>query len=89
MERRRFCFNLNPDHLLGLDVDAFVSVACPRIAIDDFAIYKKPIITPPEAEIVYGQRKWEDYIFDEIAGQELLSSSTTTWKSASMDGTLG
>jgi 2-(3-amino-3-carboxypropyl)histidine synthase len=53
-----------------LDVDAFVSVACPRIAIDDFAIYKKPIITPPEAEIVYGQRKWEDYIFDEIAGQE-------------------
>jgi 2-(3-amino-3-carboxypropyl)histidine synthase len=62
--------NLNPDHLLGLDVDAFVSVACPRIAIDDFAIYKKPIITPPEAEIVYGQRKWEDYIFDEIAGQE-------------------
>jgi 2-(3-amino-3-carboxypropyl)histidine synthase len=59
--------NLNPDHLLGLDVDAFVSVACPRIAIDDFAIYKKPIITPREAEIVLGVRKWEEYAFDEIS----------------------
>jgi 2-(3-amino-3-carboxypropyl)histidine synthase len=58
--------NLNPDHLLGLDVDAFVSVACPRIAIDDYALYKKPIITPPESEIVLGERKWEDYAFDEI-----------------------
>jgi 2-(3-amino-3-carboxypropyl)histidine synthase len=62
--------NLNPDHLLGLDVDAFISVACPRIAIDDFALYKKPIITPAEAEIVLGQRKWEEYAFDEIIGQE-------------------
>jgi 2-(3-amino-3-carboxypropyl)histidine synthase len=58
--------NLNPDHLLGLDVDAFVSVACPRIAIDDFNLYKKPIITPVETEIVIGQRKWEEYAFDEI-----------------------
>lgn len=58
--------NLNPDNLLGLDVDAFVSVACPRIAIDDFALHKKPIITPPELEIVLGERKWEDYAFDEI-----------------------
>lgn len=58
--------NLNPDYLIGLDVDAFVSVACPRIAIDDFALHKKPIITPIEAEIVLGVREWEDYAFDEI-----------------------
>ncbi|MCK5292117.1 MAG: diphthamide biosynthesis enzyme Dph2 [Thermoplasmata archaeon] len=60
--------NLNPDNLLGLDVDAFVSVACPRIAIDDYALHKKPIITPLELEIVLGERKWEDYAFDEIEG---------------------
>ena len=49
-------------------MDAFVSVACPRIAIDDYALHKKPIITPPELEIVLGERKWEDYAFDEIEG---------------------
>jgi 2-(3-amino-3-carboxypropyl)histidine synthase len=58
--------NLNPDYLIGLEVDAFVSVACPRIAIDDFTLYKKPIITPIEAEIVLGVRAWEDYALDEI-----------------------
>ncbi len=63
--------NLNPDYLIGLDVDAFVSVACPRIAIDDFALHKKSIITPVEAEIVLGKRKWEEYAFDEITGSEV------------------
>jgi 2-(3-amino-3-carboxypropyl)histidine synthase len=63
--------NLNPDYLVGLEVDAFVSVACPRIAIDDFALHKKPIITPPEAEIILGKRKWDEYAFDEILGLEL------------------
>jgi 2-(3-amino-3-carboxypropyl)histidine synthase len=58
--------NLNPDHLLGLDVDAFISVACPRIAIDDYSVYKKPMATPVEAEIALGVRKWEDYVLDEI-----------------------
>ncbi len=62
--------NINPDYLIGLEVDAFISVACPRIAIDDFALYKKPIITPVEAEIVLGERKWEDYAFDEISPPE-------------------
>lgn len=62
--------NFISDNLVGYDVDAFVSVACPRIAIDDFSIYKKPIITPVEAEIVVGERKWEQYAFDEILGSE-------------------
>ncbi|MFQ6059850.1 MAG: diphthamide biosynthesis enzyme Dph2 [Thermoplasmata archaeon] len=62
--------SLAPDLLLSYDVDAFISVACPRIAIDDFAAYKKPIITPVEAEIVLGRRNWEEYAFDEIPGPE-------------------
>ena len=48
------------------DIDCFISVGCPRIAIDDYMQYKKPIITPIELEIVLGIKKWEDYIFDEI-----------------------
>ena len=48
------------------DIDCFVSTSCPRIAIDDYLQYKKPIITPIELEIVLGKRKWEDYLFDQI-----------------------
>jgi 2-(3-amino-3-carboxypropyl)histidine synthase len=48
------------------DIDCYVSTACPRIAIDDYHQYKKPIITPVELEIVLGRREWEAYVFDQI-----------------------
>jgi len=49
-----------------LDIDFFISTACPRIAIDDAEIYKKPLLTPIEAEIVFGERDWKNYEFDQI-----------------------
>ena len=52
--------------LLPYDLDAFVMTACPRIAIDDSAMYKKPVLTPDELEIVLGLREWDDYQMDEI-----------------------
>lgn len=55
-----------PDRLLPFNLDAFVMTACPRIAIDDSAMYKKPVITPQELEIVLGLRQWDDYLMDEI-----------------------
>jgi 2-(3-amino-3-carboxypropyl)histidine synthase len=48
------------------DLDAFVMTACPRIAIDDSKMYKKPLLTPQELEIVLGIRNWDDYEMDEI-----------------------
>lgn len=56
----------SPVALQGFDLDCYVSTACPRIAIDDYLQYKKPIITPIELEIVLGRREWESYVFDEI-----------------------
>lgn len=56
----------SPVSLQGFDLDCYVSTACPRIAIDDYLHYKKPIITPVELEIVLGRREWETYVFDEI-----------------------
>ena len=47
-------------------IDCFVSTACPRIAIDDYVQYKKPIITPVELEIALGKRSWAEYLFDQI-----------------------
>ena len=58
----------SPISLQGFDLDCYVSTACPRIAIDDYLQYKKPIITPLELEIVLGRREWETYVFDEILG---------------------
>ena len=58
----------HPDRLLPYDADAFVSTACPRIAIDDYLRYPKPILTPVEMEIVLGKRPWSDYRMDSILG---------------------
>lgn len=58
----------SPDQLLSYDADAFVSTACPRIAIDDYLRYPKPILTPVEMEIALGLKQWSDYRLDCILG---------------------
>ena len=63
--------NISPDALLPyLDLEGFVVTACPRIAIDDSQMYKKPLITPQELEIVLNKREWENYQLDEILFHE-------------------
>lgn len=63
--------NVSPDVLLPyMDLDAFVVTACPRIAIDDSQMYKKPLLTPQELEIVLNKREWDKYQLDEILFHE-------------------
>ncbi|MCL2114731.1 MAG: diphthamide biosynthesis enzyme Dph2 [Methanobrevibacter sp.] len=63
--------NISPESLMPyMELEGFVVTACPRIAIDDSQMYKKPIITPQELEIVLNKRKWEDYQLDEILFHE-------------------
>jgi 2-(3-amino-3-carboxypropyl)histidine synthase len=57
---------VTPQKLESFGLDAWVSTACPRLAIDDFAAFPKPVLTVPEAEILTGKRAWNDYVFDEI-----------------------
>ena len=57
---------LSPQSLMSYRVDAFVSTACPRLAMDDYSRYNKPILTPIEAEVSLGIRTWDDYRFDVI-----------------------
>lgn len=53
----------SPDKLVNFyNIDGFVELACPRIAIDDFAKYRKPIITFKEALVVLGEKSWDDLI---------------------------
>jgi len=57
---------ISPESLLPYRVDAYVNTACPRIAMDDSSKYRKPMLTPIEAEIVLGLRRWDNYKFDDI-----------------------
>jgi len=50
--------------LEGRAFDAYVSTACPRIALDDSANYPRPILTPPEFLMVLGELPLEPYRFD-------------------------
>ncbi|HTY89827.1 MAG TPA: diphthamide biosynthesis enzyme Dph2 [Methanocella sp.] len=59
---------ITPDRLLNFKVDAYVSTACPRIAIDEAGRFPAPVLTPVEFEMVKGLRDWESLAFDEIKG---------------------
>ena len=52
---------LTPDKLMNFyNIDAFIELACPRIAIDDFYKYEKPILTMKEALVALGLKSWEE-----------------------------
>lgn len=62
----------SPDYLINFrHLDAFVSTACPRVAIDDYARYPKPMITPIELEMILGDRPMDQYRLDEIHGTSI------------------
>jgi len=57
---------LQPDYLLGVKAEAIASTACPRIALDDSSSFKQPIVNPGELLIALGEKKIEEYGFDEL-----------------------
>jgi 2-(3-amino-3-carboxypropyl)histidine synthase len=55
---------LDPQDLIGRNLDAYVNTACPRIALDDAGLYPRPMLTPPELLMVLGEHPLEPYRFD-------------------------
>jgi 2-(3-amino-3-carboxypropyl)histidine synthase len=55
---------LDPRDLEGRALDAYVNTACPRIALDDGALYSRPMLTPPEFLMALGELPLEPYRFD-------------------------
>ena len=54
---------ITPDKIMNFyNLDAFVVLACPRIPIDDFAKYPKPMITFREAMVVIGKNSIDDLL---------------------------
>lgn len=56
---------VSPDALKDLGFDAYVSTACPRIALDDSERFEMPVGTPMELMIALHKVKWEKYSIDE------------------------
>jgi 2-(3-amino-3-carboxypropyl)histidine synthase len=50
--------------LQGRELDAYVNTACPRIAIDDAALFEKPVLTPPEFLMALDALPMAPYRFD-------------------------
>jgi len=42
------------------EADAFIDTACPRIALDGVADLRKPLLTVAEAQVLLGERRWEE-----------------------------
>jgi 2-(3-amino-3-carboxypropyl)histidine synthase len=57
---------ITPERLSRYSVDAYVSTACPRIALDDSVRYGRPMLTLTELDIVLGLSTWDGYTFDAI-----------------------
>lgn len=55
------CDMLRPDYFDGMGVEVIVSTACPRIAVDDSALFRQPVLSVPELEVMLGIRKLGDY----------------------------
>jgi len=52
---------ISPEKIMNFyNIDGFVELACPRIAIDDYARYEKPILTFREALVAIGEKTWEE-----------------------------
>jgi 2-(3-amino-3-carboxypropyl)histidine synthase len=52
---------LNPAKIAALtDVSAWIQVACPRLSIDWGAEFKRPVLTPYEAEVAFESADWQD-----------------------------
>ncbi len=58
---------ITPEKLANFLYGYYVNTACPRISYDDFELFRVPILTPQEFEILMGVRSWEEYEMDEIA----------------------
>ncbi len=52
---------IRSDRLLNMpEIDAFIDLACPRIALDDEEQYERPILTPDELAIALEQKEFDD-----------------------------
>jgi 2-(3-amino-3-carboxypropyl)histidine synthase len=54
---------MTPEKVMNFyNIEAFVELACPRIAVDDYSRYGKPMLTYKEALVALGEKSWEELL---------------------------
>ncbi len=56
--------HVSEDKLLGINAGAYINTACPRLSIDDFFNWKKPMINSSEVKYLLGKENYENYKLD-------------------------
>ncbi|GBG31349.1 2-3-amino-3-carboxypropylhistidine synthase subunit 1 [Hondaea fermentalgiana] len=60
--------------LLESSVDAWVQIACPRLSIDWGEAFSKPLLTPYECFVAFGEAEWR-----EVYPQDFYSKGSGPW----------
>lgn len=64
------------EELVNFPADVYVNTACPRVTIEDYATFSRPIITFYELQMALGQRDKSRYILDEIVMTDEIGSTS-------------
>ncbi|MHC1625663.1 MAG: diphthamide biosynthesis enzyme Dph2 [Methermicoccaceae archaeon] len=59
---------VSEEEMMTLGLDAYVVCGCPRIAIDNYHLFSRPVLTPYELEMVLGRTPLHELHIDEIHG---------------------
>lgn len=62
--------HISPEVLDHMGFEALVITACPRIAVDDQARYKVPLLTPADLDMLLDGKNPEEYVFDSFENSE-------------------
>ncbi|MCL4446852.1 MAG: diphthamide synthesis protein [Candidatus Thermoplasmatota archaeon] len=64
------------EELMNFPADVYVNTACPRVTVEDYGTFSKPVITFYELQMALGLKDKSRYIFDEIVMTDEIGSSS-------------
>jgi 2-(3-amino-3-carboxypropyl)histidine synthase len=64
------------EELLNFPADVYVNTACPRVTVEDYGTFSRPVITFYELQMALGLKDKSRYIFDEIVMTDEIGSSS-------------
>ncbi|MEM4778405.1 MAG: diphthamide biosynthesis enzyme Dph2 [Thermoplasmatales archaeon] len=67
---------IREEELVNFPADVYVNTACPRVTIEDYSTFSKPIISFYELEMALGLKDKSKYIFDEIVMTDEIGSTS-------------
>ncbi|MEM0128029.1 MAG: diphthamide biosynthesis enzyme Dph2 [Thermoplasmatales archaeon] len=67
---------IRDEELVNFPAEVYVNTACPRVTIEDYSTFSRPVISFYELEMALGMRDKSRYIFDEIVMTDAVGSSS-------------